>query len=204
MLTAQAEQTPDFFFVQIGSCDGVNKDPIHKYVIKYHWSGILVEPVKFVFEKLVDNYKGENKLVFENAAISDKNGTRDFYRLQQSKDVLPIWYDQLGSFFTSTILKHKRSIPDIEKRMMVEKVPVITMETLIKKHSIRKIDLLHVDAEGYDYEILKQIDFAQMKPKMILYENKHLTRNDFKASEKLLRKNGYAIKRILQNTYAFI
>jgi hypothetical protein len=35
-------QTP--FFVQIGPHDGITGDPLRKFVLKYHLSGVLVEP----------------------------------------------------------------------------------------------------------------------------------------------------------------
>ena len=39
-------------FVQIGSNDGVTSDPLQYFVDRYAWSGILVEPVPHVFERL--------------------------------------------------------------------------------------------------------------------------------------------------------
>jgi len=194
---------PGFFFIQIGSCDGVGGDPIRRHIIKRHWSGVLVEPVKYLFEKLIENYKNEKKLIFDNSAISEEKGVRNFYRLTQSNDSLPAWYDQLGSFSIDNVLKHKEYIPDIENRILVEQVPTITLAGLIEKYSITKIDLLHIDAEGYDYEILKQIKFIHIKPRMILFENAHLIPSDLKASEDFLRENGYFIIRIEEDTFAF-
>jgi len=63
-----------FFFVEIGAHDGISGDPIHRHIIKYKWKGILIEPVKYLFDKLVAYYKRQNNLIFENVAIGDKNG----------------------------------------------------------------------------------------------------------------------------------
>ena len=35
--------------------------------------------------------------------------------------------------------------------------------------------LLHVDAEGHDYEVLKTLDFAKHAPLSIFVEHKHLS-----------------------------
>ena len=41
-----------FFFIQVGANDGITVDPIHKYIIEYHWNGILIEPQPGVFDQL--------------------------------------------------------------------------------------------------------------------------------------------------------
>ena len=56
----------DIFFIQIGSNDGIAGDPIHQYISEHNWSGILVEPIKYVFERLLHNYTGYPRLIFEN------------------------------------------------------------------------------------------------------------------------------------------
>src|SRR5437773_4508030 len=58
--------SPEFTFVQIGASDGVRSDPIHQYVTKYHWRGVLVEPQRDVFRSLCANYSAETQLRFEN------------------------------------------------------------------------------------------------------------------------------------------
>ncbi|MBK7697246.1 MAG: FkbM family methyltransferase [Saprospiraceae bacterium] len=37
------------------------------------------------------------------------------------------------------------------------------------------IDLLHIDTEGYDWEILKQLRLAKYFPRPIIFEHKHLS-----------------------------
>ncbi len=44
----------------------------------------------------------------------------------------------------------------------------------MNKHNVQEIDILHIDTEGFDYNVLSQIDFIKHKPYIILYENKHL------------------------------
>ena len=40
------------YFVQIGAHDGIMHDPLHKFLSKNEWSGILVEPQKDAFSLL--------------------------------------------------------------------------------------------------------------------------------------------------------
>src|SRR5271157_3744519 len=74
-----ASSVPDFFFVQIGANDGVCCDPIREYVIKSHWRGLLVEPVPFLFRRLVENYRDEPQLIFENVAVAPHDGAMTLY-----------------------------------------------------------------------------------------------------------------------------
>lgn len=133
-----------------------------------------VEPVKYLFDQLKKNYAEKRGLFFENCAIADANGLRDFYRLRETSDPVPDWYTQLGSFHLEVILKHKKKIPALEKYLVREPVSCITLGRLLDKYSVLKIDLLHVDTEGHDYEILKQLDSYKIKPRAILYEHLHL------------------------------
>ena len=77
----------------------------------------------------------------------------------------------------------------------------ITFNDLIKKYKVKKIDLLHIDTEGYDYEILKTLDF-KIKPNMILFEHKNLGKNKRKAW-KLLRNKGYKLFKVAGDTLAY-
>ena len=44
MIEQYSRETPDFFVLEIGAFDGVLSDPIYKWIKKYKWHGILVEP----------------------------------------------------------------------------------------------------------------------------------------------------------------
>lgn len=183
----------NFFFIQIGSNDGMKGDLIYRYVIKYNWRGILVEPIKYIFDKLVKNYENQRSLIFENVAISDKDEFRTFYRLKENNDGLPSWYDEIGSFFSDVVLSHRYGIPNINDYLITEKVKCYSFNTLIKKNMVKKIDLLHIDAEGYDYEIIKMVDFSKIIPRMILYEHTHLNDDDKEKCIDFLKSKKYSL-----------
>ena len=52
-----------------------------------------------------------------------------------------------------------------------EKVVCISLDKLIDKYSVSKIDLLQIDTEGYDYEIISNMDFSRIKPRIIHFEH---------------------------------
>ena len=78
-----SKKNPNFFFIQIGANDGVMSDPLNKFVRKFKWKGILIEPQKKEFIKLKKNYNDCDGLIFENLAISDKEGNIDLYKLPE-------------------------------------------------------------------------------------------------------------------------
>jgi hypothetical protein len=49
-----------------------------------------------------------------------------------------------------------------------------------------------IDAEGYDAEILRTIDFAVHRPRVLVYEHFHLLPPDREAARNALHASGYA------------
>ncbi|MDD5217486.1 MAG: FkbM family methyltransferase [Candidatus Omnitrophica bacterium] len=198
-----AKSKTDFFFVEIGAGDGVCNDFIHDFILKYHWHGVLIEPVQYLYEKLVRQYKGVSRLSFENVAISDRQETRDFYHLRETSDAMPVWYDQLGSFNRDVVMSHKDEIPNLEEYLMKEPVPCVTLTSVFEKYHIRHLDLLQIDAEGFDYEIIKSIPFGDLRPQMIRYEHKHLKPVVQEECLRFLRREGYAVLPEGCDTFAY-
>lgn len=66
------------YFCEIGAMDGKRHDDMYKYIQKYNWKGILVEPLRDMFEKLKINYSNKQGLIFENSAISNRNSKKKF------------------------------------------------------------------------------------------------------------------------------
>jgi len=193
-----------FFFIQIGSNNGLSGDPIRKFIISCRWRGILIEPVRHLFDRLLVNYKNQPGLSFENVAIDKEAGYKSFYSIRGAgRGSLVSWYEKLGSFSKEHLLKHRRKIPDFNTRLTEEKVRCITLKNLLEKYQVTKVNLLHIDAEGYDYEIIKAIPFDEVTPQMILYENKHLSAEDKSGCRKLLRSHGYKLIKS-KDTFAYL
>ena len=143
--------TDDFFIIQIGACDGVMADPLHDWIKRGNWRGILVEPQAVEFEKLKDTYRDEHdRLIFENVAIADTDGTCTLYRLKDSARTAD-WERGTASLV----------VPFNSDRFVAETVKSLTFDTLLRRHGVSHLDLLQIDAEGYDFEILKRIDFGR-------------------------------------------
>jgi len=75
---------------------------------------------------------------------------------------------------------------------VIERVRCLTIHQLMERHGIAQLDLLQMDAEGYDYSILKTIDFALTRPHFINYE-RVLLHDDEPACRAMLTAAGYAL-----------
>jgi FkbM family methyltransferase len=168
----------DVFVVQIGSNDGATGDPIH-WLLTHHrsWQALLVEPVPFLFERLKKNYPDASRFKFENVAIGRNVGASNFYYVaaetKASLPDLPVWYEQLGSFNREHITRHLGAA--IEPFIIQVKIPTVPLAELLKRNAIQKMDLLHIDTEGYDWEVLRQLDLKKFHPAIILFEDRHLS-----------------------------
>ena len=180
-------------FVQIGSNDGMKNDPLHRYIRKNGWKGIFVEPDEANFKKLTNNYSQVNGLIFENLGIGPERGEMLFHKLKDITEQEPGWYDQVGSFDRETFIKNIHYGQDLEKRIIAEPLLVITFEDLLQKNNFRKVDLLHTDTEGFDYKILRSIDFEKHDIRIVLFEGEWMTQFELKELIQYLRKYNYRI-----------
>lgn len=175
MLFLYARAHPRAFVVQIGAHDSSQLDPLRPYILKHGWSGILVEPMPEVFQRLKQNYAEVDGLLFENVAIAPEDGSMDIHYVPQTTDEgLPPWYDALASFRRDVLLKHKEFIPDIEDRIETASVPCLTFDSLCAKNEVTTIDVIQIDTEGFDFEIIKLIDLDRFRPALLQFEELHM------------------------------
>jgi FkbM family methyltransferase len=183
---------PAAVFVQIGANDGEQRDPLRAHIADRSWSGVMVEPIPYVFERLQANYGGHPRIQLENVAIADTDGTRPLYYLPQSSDEhLPQWYDALASFRPEVILKHDWAIPDVAERLSSMDVKCWTFDTLYRTAGLDHLDVVQIDTEGFDFEVIKLIDLEKYAPTLLMYEQLHLGDEERAACQAHLRAHGY-------------
>ncbi len=170
----------EFTFLQIGAFDGVNNDPLHALILKYKLSGILVEPQPKAFDALKVTYRDHPQLILVQAAVSHRAEVKPFYTSEHQAT-------QVASFSREHLIKRKVP-PSAIKELQLQ---CFTIDSLLKKYAVDSLDLIQIDTEGYDFEIIKSIDFSSTKPFIIRYEHEHLSNLDYNASLELLAQQGY-------------
>ncbi|MBI4127240.1 FkbM family methyltransferase [Candidatus Peregrinibacteria bacterium] len=203
ILLMESRKIPDLFFLQVGANDGVRADSIHDFVVNLNWKGMLLEPLKEPFEKLKINYAAQKNLIFENLAIHPIEGRRNIYKIRKNSDNMPDWYDQTASFKYEAMIELEYAIPNVEDYLEEVEVECSTVASLIKKHDIQKIDLVCIDVEGFDFEVIKLLDFNK-KPKLILFESCHLGDADKSACGEFLKTRGYKLLEKGRDTLAVL
>jgi len=176
-----AQANREFFFVQIGAFDGVSGDPIFELVRAHGWRGVLVEPQAEAFELLKKNYCDQDGLQFFNVVIGPCDGEVRFF-------TAPGGMSQTASLIRRLTVKPGLGRSRPESRC----IPCWTLATLLREAGApAAIDLLQIDAEGFDYEIIRSIDFDFVRPALIRYEHNVLSERDRNACLELLASHGY-------------
>jgi FkbM family methyltransferase len=166
------------FVLQIGSNDGHTNDPLNTFLNQNkNWKATFVEPVPFLFQRLVERYHDQReRFNFINAAVSDTRDELNFYFIAPEARIahpeLPDWYDQLGSFDPDHIKKHfGDELNDFHREL---RISCTTLNEIIEQTKYPKIDVLHIDTEGHDWKILQCLNLNLHHPKIIIVEFKHL------------------------------
>lgn len=203
-----------FTVVQIGANDGINHDPISKYIKRDGWQGILLEPQKDIHDKWLQKVYAKNTTIQTLcAALGAVDGTSTLYKVGWSG---MRWASGLATFHRETLeeayrsghiakvsRKYGLSIPtDEDVHIVEEDVIVISPPTLFARYQITDIALLQIDTEGFDFEVIKLFDISRTLPGAIVYENIHLSDQDAVACHKHLTANGYKVKDYGANTLA--
>ncbi len=190
-------------FVQIGSNDAGYGDPLRFHILHNGWRGLMIEPVPFIYQRLLARYRPVSGLQFANVAIGESAGSRPFFHLRASNEPsLPPWYDQLGSFDRQHLLKHQQYLADLPERIVESTVECQRFDALCAHSGISQFDLLHIDTEGYDWKILQTIDLTRYQPTVILFEHRHLPAAEMQAALLALHGTGYLTHNDLYDTVA--
>jgi FkbM family methyltransferase len=182
----------EFFFVQIGANDGVRFDDSHHFITRNRLKGIVVEPLSDMFENLSKNYAEHPQIIKVNAAIHAAEKSMTLYRIRQDAPV-PDWCHGIASFDKRHLLQAEHKIPNLASYIIEEEVPCVTIAQLLEQHEVDKLTFLQIDTEGYDFEVIKSLDFSRWKPQVIRYECASLSPADNLACIELLIDQGYQL-----------
>ena len=168
-----------FSFLQAGANDGISHDSFREFVLMKQVHGILVEPLPFIFDQLRGNYRCKpSGLIFENCALSYPASTVNFFTLDpEFLKTIPAeskWLGEVAGMSREHVLKHLPKDKDWAKHIVELKVPAHTIEKLMQKNGLGSIDCLFLDLEGHEPNVLLNMDFEKVKPRLIVYEHMHL------------------------------
>jgi FkbM family methyltransferase len=209
-----AKGKKDFFFIQVGGNDGFQNDLICKFVKRYRWKGLTIEPQKAPFETLQTIYQND-AITPVNVAIDGTTRTRKLYKVAFTN---ARWASGISSFLKSHLEEKIESgyiegkakktgikLPENKADWITyDEVKCVPFAELIKTYEIKKIDLLQIDTEGFDYEILKLFKFDTILPKAIIFESENLSEADLLECKNWLGEKGYEFQTFGGDTFGLL
>lgn len=184
-------QMKPFNFIQVGANDGISFDFLYGFIIQRSSEGIVIEPVKEYFEELKENYKEYPKIIKINKAVHYSQKSVVINRISPlAIKKYPDWVKGIASLDAE---HHKKTGID-SNDIIEEEVQADTLMNIINSNSInKKLDYFQIDTEGFDFEVIKMIDFNTVRPSIIKYESVNLNNEDKKSLVFLLKKQKYFI-----------
>jgi len=187
--------------IQIGANDG--NDLLNKFNndFKDKISYIGVEPQETSFEKLKKNYQDFKNFNLIKGCVG-KKGKFKFYYLNDNYKEYCKKNNLKFSDGTNSLIKENLSRRLIKNNLNPETyinkfdLDVFPLEELLKNNNIelsnfKDIDLLQIDAEGYDDEVIYGSNINFFRPKFINFEYKNLTEEKLDRLIKFLNANSY-------------
>jgi FkbM family methyltransferase len=189
---------PEASLVQIGAYDGEAPAAVWRWAQQPARKVVCVEPVGRAFSKLQARYEGVANVMLVNAAIAREDGMVTMYvatDVTEGSDIRGQW----SSFSRQHLVK--LGVKDEE--ISAERVPCLTIGSLLKRGGIERPEVLVVDAEGFDGEIIDMALGHGDGPDLIYFEYCNLPGRDGTARVfDLLAGRGYRWVHDKRNTLA--
>jgi FkbM family methyltransferase len=185
-------QNGKFHFVQVGANDGVSFDFLYDFLSEREPFGLVIEPVEEYFTELTENFKNFKHVKPVRLAVHRDLNLINIYKIKKSALIkYPDWVKGLASFSKTNLLKFDfLNEEDIETES-VSAMPF--MDIISKNLTDYDLDYLQLDTEGYDYEILKMVNFKIIRPKVIKLEIVNLNKDEQISVYDILSVNGYNV-----------
>lgn len=144
-------------------------------------------------------------MTFVNAAIHNSEKEMNIYKVDPKKSQrLKHWTKGIASFNEN----HHKLTNTPSEVIVTERVPCITLNELLQNHDIKTADLLQIDTEGYDAEIILNMDLNIIRPKIINFEHGlsagTMNKETFSKVCDFLRNHGYNLSLNRQDLTAYL
>lgn len=168
------------FFIEVGANE---PDPVYSQTFhlekNYNWTGILIEPIDYLFDKLKSARTGAK--AFQVACTSKEKTGIATLKIPVSGDHEITGHACLEVNVDHSLLYETR---DVE-------VNAVTLNSILLGENISKVDFLSIDVEGTELDVLKGFDLLKYSPELIIIEDRMV----FLSKHLYLKKHGYQIFR---------
>lgn len=134
----------------------------------------MVEPQAAACARLRELYAGHQEIVIVEAAVHETPGSRAFYTVEARE--MPAWVASMASFDRANILKHAPLIPGLEGMIRERQIECVTFAQILERLPDIRLDLLQIDTEGADAHLLSLFPFERVRPLIVHWEVKHMSK----------------------------
>jgi len=155
------------FYMDIGAHDGITINNTLYFEEYNNWTGVNVEPIEEVYNKLVINRPNDINI---NCAICNNDGVAEF--------ILNIGYTEMISGLKNNYDPRHYKRLEKDNKEMNSKTEIINVntkriETICDKYNIKHINYLSIDVEGAEFDVIKSINFDKVFIDVIGFENNY-------------------------------
>lgn len=169
------------FFIESGAYDGEDLSNTLYFELNLNWTGLLIEPIPFLYEKLL----AKNRNIFALNACIAKNKPilakfRVFHALSGRED-------QMGEMHRNII---NDGISGLDEKYKIEYMPCFSINTIMKALDVKQVDFFSLDIEGGEWDVINSIHFDHLNIKSFCIEWTGNENNKYLIIEHL-NKNGF-------------
>ena len=172
------------FYVDIGAHDGRSMSNTWHLEKSGGWSGILIEPILSVFFRLRELRSLDTNIFINCACVSFEFND---VNLEMQYGDLMSFAPEISSVERSEWTEGAKRFLRTNEQSLVTWVPARTLQSILDESSAPKvIDFLSIDVEGAELEVLRGVNFASYRFRIICVESFHPD-----LVTELLLSNGY-------------
>jgi FkbM family methyltransferase len=197
--------------VQVGANDGVVNDPLHDFLMKHRdrTEVLLVEPQPYLIPILAANYKEHPAHRIENLAVGER-GTLLLHTIDERywHECTPPYADGWPAYRAPTgvsssdreivlsfLRRYYRGKLPVEDLIVTFSSECMPLDDLMERAGFcAGVDVLQVDCEGFDDEVLYHASLERLTPKLINFEETHLTSERLATLSRALTELGYTLQ----------
>tara|TARA_Y100000389_G_C17459932_1_gene520935 strand:+ start:1229 stop:1963 length:735 start_codon:yes stop_codon:yes gene_type:complete len=159
-------------FMDVGAHDGVDLNNTLFFEATHNWTGINIEPIKSVYNRLITNRPSCINL---NVAIYDEDKMIDFRENTGYSEMLSGINECLRSSHIERI--EGEIARGVSGPSRIKQIQANRIETICDNYNIKHINYLSIDVEGAEKNVIYSINFDKLFIDVIGFEDNY-GRND--------------------------
>jgi len=178
------------YFVEIGvgRCMPPNHGSNTANLADLGWTGVYIEPNPDYIEEISERHK-DNNVTILNYAAGSQNRTTEIKGDTIDSDTFNV-FKHIGWYSKEELTREPVTITE-----------KITNEIFEEANVPSKFELLTVDVEGWEYEVLKSLNFKRWRPAVVLLEVRYNDPVFIKNFPNLASKSQQAVDILFKNGY---